>query len=358
MCCVEGGTLQTNITGMCGECSQCLDHTGFAPAHGGVCFPGLHCSGSRLLFRGTLQGRPWVACTSQAWASQVQVLGYSTKAQIKFGLRFVPFSVPSSSGNKVLGELTVSDVRCILSPSHSQPLSFLGVPQEPSQVCRVSPLGSWSQAVTLLADVNHPGSQEDLVSTWEPAHNLVEDAIFGAKIFPPLPALAVAHLPLSLQQGYGPVCSQLAVLWYSLNPLFCELARVCLKLELFTGNFPLSLFFIFLSLAVLQFGLLFHISSLRLSAGLSGQVLTLSMQPTPPSSAPDNSWWTQASGLLLCWELWLDTYSVGCFFFFLLPVMLPIEIPKLPTDKPVRGFPGVQKLLLLHKFLPRMGLHP
>ena len=30
---VGGGALQTNITGMCGECSQCLGHTGFASAH-------------------------------------------------------------------------------------------------------------------------------------------------------------------------------------------------------------------------------------------------------------------------------------------------------------------------------------
>ena len=32
LCYGEGGTLQTNITGMCGECSQCMDHTGFASA--------------------------------------------------------------------------------------------------------------------------------------------------------------------------------------------------------------------------------------------------------------------------------------------------------------------------------------
>ena len=38
-CCGEGGTLQTNITGVCGECSQCLGHTGFAPAHGECAFP-------------------------------------------------------------------------------------------------------------------------------------------------------------------------------------------------------------------------------------------------------------------------------------------------------------------------------
>ena len=38
LCCREGGTLQTNITDMCRECSQCLGHTGFAPAHGMCAF--------------------------------------------------------------------------------------------------------------------------------------------------------------------------------------------------------------------------------------------------------------------------------------------------------------------------------
>ena len=34
--CGEGGMLQTNNTGVC---SQCLGHTGFAPAHGMCAFP-------------------------------------------------------------------------------------------------------------------------------------------------------------------------------------------------------------------------------------------------------------------------------------------------------------------------------
>ena len=38
-CCGEGETLQTNITGVCGEFSQCLGHTGFAPAHSMCAFP-------------------------------------------------------------------------------------------------------------------------------------------------------------------------------------------------------------------------------------------------------------------------------------------------------------------------------
>ena len=35
-------------------------------------------------------------------------------------------------------------------------------------------------------DVNCPGSQEDLVSNWEPTRSLVEDAISGAEIAPAL----------------------------------------------------------------------------------------------------------------------------------------------------------------------------
>ena len=44
-----------------------------------------------------------------------------------------------------------------------------------------------------------------------------------------------------------------------------------------------------------------------------------------------------------------------CLFFLL--VMLSSEIPKLPTDPRMRGFPGVWKLLL-HDSLPGTGLHP
>ena len=110
-----------------------------------------------------------------------------------------------------------------------------------SHMCHVSLLRSWSLTVTLLADVNRPGSQEDLVSNWGPAHSLVEDAFSGAEIAPSLPALAVACLPLCLRRGDGPVHNPLALLWYLLSPLFCEQARQCLWLELSAGKF--SFFF-------------------------------------------------------------------------------------------------------------------
>ena len=83
-----------------------------------------------------------------------------------------------------------------------------------------------SQPVTLLTDVNCPGSQEDMVRNWEPAHSLVEDAVSGAEIAPYLLALAVTHQPPCLWCRDGLVCHQLALLWYSLSPLFCEQARL------------------------------------------------------------------------------------------------------------------------------------
>ena len=79
--------------------------------------------------------------------------------------------------------------------------------------------------------------------------------------------------------GGEPVCSWLGLFWYySFSPLFCERAQQSLRLELFTGKFSLSLspFFPFPSLAIPRFGLLFHVSVLRLPSGYSGPVLTLS----------------------------------------------------------------------------------
>ena len=85
-----------------------------------------------------------------------------------------------------------------------------------------------------------------MVSNWEPAHSLVKDVISWAEIASLLPALAVACLCLRWEGG--PVHSWLALLWYSLIPLFCELARLCLRLELFVGKLSVSLCFSSLSL--------------------------------------------------------------------------------------------------------------
>ena len=79
-------------------------------------------------------------CTSQIYTTQVQVLGYSTKAQTQLAcvlcLRFVPFPCLRSSGNQVLGEHTLPRRGAsyhVPSPSRSLPGSAAA-----SQVCRMS----------------------------------------------------------------------------------------------------------------------------------------------------------------------------------------------------------------------------
>ena len=68
---------------------------------------------------------------------------------------------------------------------------------------RPYPQGIWSQALTLLAHMSHPRSQEDMISDWQPSHSLAGDVVSGAEIAgsPCLLLLDVMHLPLCLQGG-------------------------------------------------------------------------------------------------------------------------------------------------------------
>lgn len=54
----------------------------------------------------------------------------------------------------------------------SKLLRLTGAPWVQSRVSHVSPQGCLSQAVTLLANINHPGSQGNIVSNWQPADSL------------------------------------------------------------------------------------------------------------------------------------------------------------------------------------------
>ena len=116
-------------------------------------------------------------------------------------VHFVLFPDPSSSGSQVLVECTAPGGPCILFTclvlASQFPRCTVGAQ---SLVCPLSPLGSWSQAVTFLADVNYPASQEDMVSNWEPGNSLVEDAMSGAKIAAD-PWLLYASLSVSREGG-------------------------------------------------------------------------------------------------------------------------------------------------------------
>ena len=120
LCRGEGGALQTNVTGGCGEHSQCSSHTASAPLTG-VCSPRLHCSGSRLLYR--------------EWALRCVRFQFSGIPQ-KRGLGWacvLCLPCPSSSGSPELDEsLHSPGVQCAFSPTlRSQPqflMHRLGAP--------------------------------------------------------------------------------------------------------------------------------------------------------------------------------------------------------------------------------------
>ena len=125
-------------------------------------------------------------------------------------------------------------------------------------------------------------------------------------------------LPLA---GDGPVCRRLALLWNcSVLPLFCEQPAVCLGELIFS-----------LSLAIPQFKLLSHISSLRLPSGHSGPVLTLSNATRSSPFSPHllvadvSVWGTFLLGVAF-------RHVICGFYLFFLPVRLPSKIQKLPPD--------------------------
>ena len=143
LCCGEGGTPQTNITGMCGECSHCLGHTGFVHAHGVCAFPvytaqapgysagelskagpGLCALPSSKLLRFRFLGSPqrhrlsWacVLCPFQVQAAQATRCLASALSQVDSASYHLPGPRPSVSW--VLSESTesiVSSVPCVFS---------------------------------------------------------------------------------------------------------------------------------------------------------------------------------------------------------------------------------------------------
>ena len=222
LCYGEGWTLQTNITGVCGECSQCLGHTGFAPAHGMCAFPvytaqAPGCSAGELSKAG-----PRLYALPRSKLLRFRFSGTPQRYRLGWACVLCPSQVRAAQTTRCL----VSS----LSPGGAVHLiTFLVLAAwfpgckvgAPSQVCRVSPLGNWSLAApTLLADVNRPGSQEDSVSNWEPARSLVEDAFSGAEIAPHWLWLSPTCLAasgggwVSLQSASSPlVFTQSFVLW-------------------------------------------------------------------------------------------------------------------------------------------------
>ena len=102
------------------------------------------------------------------------MLGYSTKAQTRLGLRFVPFPGPSSSGDEVFGQRGC----CDLLPFPSLPLGFLVV-----------------QLAHLLRQMLTVQNPKKSWLTMKPACSLVDDASLEPRL--PPSGSGCPHLPVS-----------------------------------------------------------------------------------------------------------------------------------------------------------------
>ena len=145
--------------------------------------------------------------------------------QTQLGLRFVLFPGPSSSGDQVLGEYTLS--RWVSASYHlrgpSCSVSLISS-RAPSQVFCVSPPESylWPRPYWWMSTVQHLWKSwlatGSLFAVWYGVPSLGPRLPFSGSGCP-----ASAFLPPA---GNGRVCRLLALLWYSLSPLFCEQARL------------------------------------------------------------------------------------------------------------------------------------
>ena len=137
LCCREGEKLQTNITGMCGECSQCLGHTGFAPAHGVCAFPvytaqAPGCSAGELSKAG-----PGLHALSRSKPLRFSFLGSPQRGRLCLAGVFCPSQVRAAQVIRCLAKALSPGGWSVLSPPWSQPLSFPGAPREHCLRCAV-----------------------------------------------------------------------------------------------------------------------------------------------------------------------------------------------------------------------------
>ena len=129
----EGGTLQTNNTGMCW---QCLSHTGPAPAHNARALPA-HTAQALGCSTGN---RPWPALGCMKFPS-LSHSGSGTRSpqrrRLGWACVLCPSQVQAAQATRCLVSTLSSGGWCILSPPASQAFSLLSVQRECHLRCAV-----------------------------------------------------------------------------------------------------------------------------------------------------------------------------------------------------------------------------
>ena len=123
----EGGTLQTNITCVCGECSQCLCHTGFVSTHSVCAFPVYitqvpGCSAGELSKAG-----PVLCALPRSKLLRFRFSDIPQRHRFCWACVLCPSQVQAAQATRCLASALSSGGQCILSSPWFQPLSFLDV---------------------------------------------------------------------------------------------------------------------------------------------------------------------------------------------------------------------------------------
>ena len=109
-CCGEGGTLQTNNTGMC---LQCLTLT----CSWCVCFPCLHCLGSRLLCWELSEAGPGLYAPPRSKPFRFRHSGSPQRHRLRWACVLCPSQVQAAQVTRCLVS-TVAATYCLPSPCH------------------------------------------------------------------------------------------------------------------------------------------------------------------------------------------------------------------------------------------------
>ena len=117
-CCGEGGTLQTNITGVCGEYSQCFSRTGFAPSHGVCAFmvytsQALGCSAGELSEVG-----PGLSAVPRSKSLRFRFLGTPQRHRLSWACVLCSSQVRAAQVTRCLVSLVTATYR-LPCPCHS-----------------------------------------------------------------------------------------------------------------------------------------------------------------------------------------------------------------------------------------------
>ena len=126
-------------------CSQCLSHTGFAPAHGG--FPCLHCLGSRLLCRELSEAGPGLYALPRSKPLRFRYLGTPQRHRLGWACVWCPSQVRAAQVMRCLVSMVAATYHL---PCPCRLVSWVYIPRTFSGVLSVS-------SGELISSCNPPG---------------------------------------------------------------------------------------------------------------------------------------------------------------------------------------------------------